>query len=216
MRGVRRTRAEARTSTNHSFGRFPSMSTAAIHRPLVLADTLSGSRLRDAALVAGGAGLTVLGAQIAIHVPPSPVPVTGQTLAVVIAGAALGARRGAASQLLYLLLGLFLPVYSDGASGIDVIWGATGGYIVGFIVAAGLIGWIAERGYDRHRITAMLAFAAGQLAIFAIGVPWLAVSTGMSWGDAIHNGFIIFIAGGIMKAVLAGMITPAAWRFVNR
>jgi biotin transport system substrate-specific component len=192
------------------------MSTAAIHRPLVLADTLSGSRLRDAALVAGGAGLTVLGAQIAIHVPPSPVPVTGQTLAVVIAGAALGARRGAASQLLYLLLGLFLPVYSDGASGIDVIWGATGGYIVGFIVAAGLIGWIAERGYDRHRITAMLAFAAGQLAIFAIGVPWLAVSTGMSWGDAIHNGFIIFIAGGIMKAVLAGMITPAAWRFVNR
>lgn len=192
------------------------MTSVALDRPLVLADVLPSSRVRDAALVAAGAGLTALGAQIAIHVPPSPVPVTGQTLAVVIAGAALGARRGALSQLLYVLIGLFLPVYSDGASGIDVIWGATGGYLVGFIVAAGLIGWIAERGYDRHRLTAIATFAAGQLVVFGIGVPWLAISTGMDAADAIHNGFTIFIVGGIMKAVAAGLITPAAWRFVNR
>ena len=128
------------------------MTSVALDRPLVLADALP---LRDAVLVAGGAGLTILGAQIAIHIPPSPVPVTGQTLAVVVAGAALGARRGAASQLLYVLLGLFLPVYSDGASGIDVIWGATGGYLVGFVLAAGAIGWVAERGYDRRRVTAI-------------------------------------------------------------
>jgi biotin transport system substrate-specific component len=192
------------------------MTTVALDRPLVLADALPSSRLRDAALVAGGAGLTALGAQIAIHVPPSPVPVTGQTLAVVVAGAALGARRGAASQLLYVLLGLFLPIYSDGASGIVVIWGATGGYLVGFVLAAGLIGRVAEQGFDRRRRTAILAFAAGQLVVFGIGVPWLAVSTGMAWGDAIHNGFTIFIVGGIMKAVLAGFATPAAWRFVNR
>ena len=124
------------------------MSTLVLDRPVVLADAIP---VRDAVLVAGGAGLTVLGAQIAIHIPPSPVPVTGQTLAVVVAGAALGARRGAASQLLYVLLGLVLPVYSDGESGLDVIWGATGGYLVGFVVAAGLIGWVAERGYDRRR-----------------------------------------------------------------
>ena len=184
-----------------------------LDRPVVLADALP---LRDAVLVAGGAGLTVLGAQIAIHVPPSPVPVTGQTLAVVVAGAALGARRGALSQLLYVLLGLALPVYADGESGFDVIWGATGGYLVGFVIAAGLIGWVAERGYDRKRLSAILTFAGGQLVIFGIGVPWLAVSTGMAWGDAVHNGFVIFIVGGLMKAVLAGLITPAAWRLVRR
>ena len=204
-------------SRGWAFARFARpMSTAVLDRPLVLADALPSSRLRDAALIAGGAGLTVLGAQVAVHVPPSPVPVTGQTLAVVIAGAALGARRGAASQLLYVLLGLFLPVYADGASGIEVIWGATGGYLIGFIAAAALIGWVAERGHDRRTLTAIGTFAAGQLVVFGIGVPWLALSTGMAWGDAIHNGFTIFIVGGLMKAVLAGLLTPAAWRAVNR
>src|SRR5688572_31687423 len=104
----------------------------------VLVDAFPGAWARDVALVFAGALLTVLGAQIAIPVPPSPVPVTGQTLAVVIAGAALGWRRGAASQLLYVAMGLVLPVYADGASGLDVVWGATGGYLVGFVVAAGL------------------------------------------------------------------------------
>jgi biotin transport system substrate-specific component len=182
----------------------------------VLADAIPGARVRDAALVLSGALLTVLGAQIAIDVPPSPVPITGQTLAVVLAGGALGARRGAASQALYLVLGLFLPVYSDGDQGFDVIWGATGGYIVGFIVAAYLVGALAERGADRRPLIASAAFAAGQLSIFAIGVPWLKVATGMSWGDAIHNGFTIFIVGGIVKAVLAGGLAPGLWRLVNR
>ena len=182
----------------------------------VLVDALPGTWARDVALVIAGALLTVLGAQIAIHVPPSPVPVTGQTLAVVIAGAALGWRRGAASQLLYVLLGLFLPVYSDGASGPDVIWGATGGYLVGFVIAAALIGRLAELGADRRPHIAFLAFCAGQLAIFGIGVPWLQVSTGMAWGDAIHNGFTIFIAGGIIKALVGAAVIPAAWRFVKR
>lgn len=184
--------------------------------PLVLADALPGARTRDAVLVVAGALLTVLGAQIAIHVPPSPVPITGQTLAVVVAGAALGARRGAASQLLYVALGLFLPVYADGGSGFDVIWGATGGYLVGFVLAAGMVGWAAERGADRRPVLAATTFAAGQLLIFAIGVPWLKVATGMAWGDAIHNGFAIFIVGGIVKALAAGALTPSAWRLVRR
>jgi biotin transport system substrate-specific component len=167
-------------------------------------------------LIGGGALLTVIGAQIAIAVPPSPVPITGQTLAVVLAGGALGARRGAASQLLYVLLGLFLPVYSDGDQGFDVIWGATGGYLVGFVVAAWIVGSLAERGADRRPLTAFAAFAGGQLSIFAIGVPWLKVATDMTWADAIHNGFTIFIVGGIVKALLAGAALPTAWRLVNR
>ena len=182
----------------------------------VLADAIPGARTRDAALVCAGALLTVLGAQISIHVPPSPVPITGQTLAVVLAGGALGARRGAASQALYVALGLFLPVYSDGESGFDVIWGATGGYLVGFVVAAAIVGKLAEHGADRRPLVASAAFAAGQLSIFAIGVPWLKVATDMSWGDAIHNGFAIFIVGGLIKAALAGALIPGAWRLVNR
>ena len=190
--------------------------TPALRRPLVLADLVSGTRTRDVLLIAGGALLTVLGAQVSIHVPPSPVPITGQTLAVVVAGAALGANRGALSQLLYVTLGLFLPVYSDGASGFDVIWGATGGYLVGFVLAAYAIGWLAEHGADRKPVIAFASFVAAQLLIFGIGVPWLKVSTGMDWSTAIHDGFTIFIIGGVIKAMAAGAITPAAWRAVRR
>jgi len=195
------------------------LSTAAAvpQRPaVVLADVIPGTWARDVVLVIAGALLTVLGAQIAIHVPPSPVPVTGQTLAVVIAGASLGARRGAASQALYLVLGLFLPVYADGEQGLQVIWGATGGYIVGFVVAAYLIGRLAEMGADRKLHLAFLSFCAGQLAVFGIGVPWLKVAADLSWADAFHHGFVLFIAGGLMKAALAGALTPLAWRGVRR
>jgi biotin transport system substrate-specific component len=185
-------------------------------RGVVLADALPGERVRDIALVLGGAALTALGAQIVIHTSASPVPITGQTLAVVIAGGALGARRGMLSQLLYVLAGFLLPIYSDGASGPDVLWGATGGYLIGFILAAYIIGSLAERGADRHAVPAFLAFALAQLSVFAIGVPWLKVSAGMDWGTAIHSGFTVFIIGGLIKAVLAGVLTPAAWRFVKR
>jgi biotin transport system substrate-specific component len=194
-----------------------SMPMSAVAAPRgVLGDLVLPAKGRTAVLVAGGALLTVLGAQISIPVPPSPVPITGQTLAVVLAGAALGARRGAASQALYLLLGLFLPVYADGEQGLEVVWGATGGYLVGFIVAAALVGALAERGADRRHVRAFAAFAVGQLAIFGIGVPWLKASTGMAWEDAIHNGFVIFIVGGLIKAALAAGLTSSAWRLARR
>jgi biotin transport system substrate-specific component len=183
---------------------------------MVLGDVIPGDRVRDVALVLAGAALTALGAQIAIHTGASPVPITGQTLAVVVAGAALGSQRGMLSQLLYVVVGLFLPVYSDGASGVDVIWGATGGYLVGFIVAAWIVGRMAEGGADRRFGSATIAFALGQLSIFAIGVPWLKVSTGMDWSTAIHDGFTIFIIGGLIKAALAGGLAPAAWRLVKK
>lgn len=195
------------------------MSTSAIpvHRARpVLADALPASRVRDALLVAAGALATALLAQVAIPVPPSPVPVTGQTLAVVLAGSCLGARRGAASQLLYVLLGLVLPVYADGGQGLEVLWGASGGYLLGFVLAAGAIGWMAERGADRRMSLAVPTFLVGQLLVFGIGVPWLKLATGMSWSTAFQNGFVVFLLGGLIKALLAGVLTPSAWRLVRR
>ncbi len=188
----------------------------AVSPPRVLADVLPHSGARDAVLVVAGALLTVLGAQVAIHVPPSPVPITGQTLGVVLAGAALGARRGAASQLLYVLAGFALPVYADGEQGVDVLVGATGGYLVGFVVAAAIVGRMAEVRADRRVVAAFTAFCGGQLAIFGLGVPWLKVAADLTWGDAIHHGFTIFIVGGVVKALIGAAALPGAWRLVAR
>ena len=190
--------------------------TATATRPVLADVVFPGARVRDAVLIACGAGLTILGAQITIQTGVSPVPITGQTLGVVLAGAALGARRGMASQLLYVLLGLLLPVYADGEQGFDVIWGATGGYLIGFIAAAGVIGALAERGADRKPLVAFGAFVAAQLVIFGLGVPWLKVATDMSWGDAVHYGFTLFIVGGLIKALAGAALTPSAWRLVKR
>ena len=190
------------------------MNTVALPRYTVLADGFP--RVNDAVLVLSGALLTALFAQISIPVPGSPVPITGQTLAVGLVGATLGARRGAASLALYAVLGLFLPFYADGASGWDVIWGASGGYIVGFIVAAGVIGWLAEHGADRHVLLAFCAFVVGQLVIFAFGLAGLKLAVGESWSWTLHNGFTIFIVGGIVKAVIGAIALPSAWRIVRR
>jgi biotin transport system substrate-specific component len=184
--------------------------------PVVLGDVVPGDRVRDAVLVVGGAALTALMAQIAIDVPPSPVPITGQTLAVGLVGATLGARRGATSMALYAFLGLFLPVFSEGSSGWHVIWGATGGYILGFIVAAYAIGWMAERGADRKVLTAFASFIVGQLIIFAFGLTGLKISVEESWGWTIHNGFSIFIVGGLVKAAIGAAVLPSAWSLVRK
>ena len=185
-------------------------------RHTVLADVIPGARVRDAILVVSGALLTALFAQIAINVPGSPVPITGQTLAVGLVGASLGLRRGMASLSLYAVLGLFLPFYADGDSGWDVIWGASGGYIVGFILAAGFIGWMAERGADRSVVLAFLAFVGGQLLIFAFGLAGLKIAVDESWGWTIHNGFTIFIVGGLVKAAIGAAVLPSAWGLVRR
>jgi biotin transport system substrate-specific component len=193
----------------------PSLDTA-LPRRAVLADTIPQVRVRDATLVLAGALLTALLAQIAIDVPPSPVPVTGQTLAVGLVGATLGARRGAASLLLYGILGLFLPFYADGESGWHVVWGASGGYIVGFVFAAGAIGWLAERGADRKALAAFAAFVIGQLIVFAFGLVGLKIAVDQSWGWTIHNGFSIFIVGGLIKALVGALVLPSAWTLVRR
>ncbi len=186
------------------------------HRQPVLADELPGSIARDIALVVAGALFTALLAQITVSVPGSPVPITGQTLAVGLVGATLGMSRGAASLALYAVLGLFLPFYADGASGWSVIWGASGGYIVGFIFAAGAIGWFAQHGGDRRIISTFLGFVVGQLIIFAFGLVGLQLATGEDWGWVVHNGFTIFIVGGLIKAAVGAVVLPSAWLLVDR
>ena len=184
-------------------------------RPVVLADLIPGGRVRDAVLVVSGAALTGLCAQLSIHTPLSPVPFTLQTFAVLLTGAALGAHRGALGQMLYVALGLALPFYSDGASGPDVLFGVTGGYLFGFILAGYAVGRLAELRQDRTFTRAFPAFCVGQLIIFGIGVPWLAISANMTPSEAIAAGFTPFILGGILKSALAGLMLPAAWKLVG-
>lgn len=185
--------------------------------PQVLGDVLPATRVRDAALVVGAALLTAICAQISIPVPGDPVPITGQTFAVLLSGAALGANRGSLAMALYLALGLVgLPVYSDGSSGFEVVWGATGGYLVGFIVAAYVVGRLAEARLDRSPWKALPLFTLGSLIVFAIGVPWLAVAADLTAGKAIELGFVPFILGGIVKAAAAAGVLPAAWRLAGR
>lgn len=185
-------------------------------RPLVLADLVPGTRVRDAVLVVSAALFTAVLAQVAIPVPGSPVPITGQTLAVVLTAAALGPVRGLAGQALYLLLGAVgLPFYSEASGGLEVVAGATGGYLVGFLPAAFLIGLAARHGLDRAPWKALPLFVAGQAVIFAIGVPWLAVVADLSAAEALEAGLYPFIVGGLVKAALAGVLLPGAWRLAR-
>ncbi len=186
-------------------------------RPLVLADLVPAVRARDVGLVALGVLFTALLAQVAVPVPGSPVPITGQTLAVVLTAASLGPLRGTAVQALYLLTALAgLPFYAEASGGYEVVFGATGGYVVGFIPAAYLIGLAAEHGADRHLLKSVPLFVAGQAVIFAVGVPWLALSTGQSFPWALENGFYPFILGGIVKAAIAAVVLGGAWQVVRR
>ena len=182
----------------------------------VLADVLPGARTRDAVLVTSAALFTALLAQVVVPVAGSPVPITGQTLAVVLTAAALGPARGVAGQALYLLLGAVgLPFYSEASGGLDVVAGATGGYLVGFLPAALLIGLAARQGQDRRVSRALPLFVAGQLVIFAVGVPWLAVAADLSAAQALEAGFTPFLVGGLVKAAIAGLLLPGAWRLVR-
>lgn len=186
-------------------------------RPLVLADLVPAVKARDAGLVLLGVLFTALLAQVAIPVPGSPVPITGQTLAVVLTAAALGPVRGISVQVGYILAGMVgLPFFADHSGGLHVVLGATGGYLIGFVPAAYLMGLAARRGADRKPWTSLPLFAAGQAVIFAVGVPWLAVSAGMSAHQALDAGFYPFILGGIVKAIVATGVLGSAWAIVRR
>ncbi len=166
--------------------------------------------------VTGFALLTALFAQFTIRLPFTPVPITGQTFAVLLSGAALGMWAGGASQLLYLVLGTFMPFYADGASGTEVLFGATGGYLFGFVVAAALVGKLAERHHDRRVISAVTAFLTGSLIIYVFGVIGLMAAAEMDLVTALELGVAPFILGDVIKAYATGLLLPAAWRLTNR
>ena len=183
---------------------------------LVLADRVFGRSLPlDVILVAAGAALTAVAAQVAV--PLYPVPITGQTLAVLLVGATLGAARGAISLAFYAVLGIVgLPVFSDQTSGLDVILGPTGGYIVGFIVSAALVGWLSERAWERRILKALATFSAGTLVVFAVGLPWLAVALGLDLWQTLVGGLFPFLIGGAIKALIAAGLLPLAWWGADR
>lgn len=193
-----------------------SSTSATLPRPnvRVLADLLPGERVRDVLLIVGAASLVGILAQITIPVPGSPVPISGQTFGVLLAGAALGWQRAIAAMIVYALLGgLGMPWFSDGQSG----WGLpTMGYIVGFIFAAGAVGWLAGRGGDRTPLKTVAIMAIGSLIIYLFGVPWLMESTGMDLATALDKGFTPYLLGDIIKIALAAAILPAAWRLTGR
>jgi biotin transport system substrate-specific component len=182
-------------------------------RPIALV-VLPGSLLWKLALVLAGSALIAIAAQVRFPLPFSPVPVTGQTFAVLLVAAALG-RLGLASVIAYLAEGAGgLPVFAGGASGIAYMTGPTGGYLIGFALAAALIGSAVERGWDRHVVGALAAMAIGEVAIYACGLAWLArFPLPVPLLDA---GLVPFIPGDLFKMALATFALPAAWRLVRR
>ena len=182
--------------------------------PITIAERVN-ARVRDVTLVAIGAAFIYLTALFVI--PHEPVPWTGQTFGVLFVGCALGQRRGFAAVALYVLLGVIgLPFFAEHQGGIDVLWGATGGYLVGFIVAGAIVGRLAELGWDRHIGGAVGAMLIGSAVIYAIGVPWLKVVTGMSWSEAVAAGLTPFIVWDLAKLLVAAGIFPTAWWLIGR
>ena len=172
--------------------------------------------LRDVLLILGGSLSLAALAQIEIFLPFTPVPITGQTFGVLLLGAALGSRRGAASILAYLAEGASgLPFFAGGASGARVLGGPTAGYLLGFVVAAFVVGWLAERGLERGVRTSIIPFLAGTIAIYAFGIAWLSFVLG-SLSRAVALGLLPFLLGDAIKLVAASLVLPAAWKLVKR
>lgn len=209
-----------------SMGRLPSMDRlSARERGITIGDFLVpirvadgiGVRVRHVALILAGVVLISLAAQVRFYLPGNPVPVTGQTLAVLLVGGALGLRRGVAATALYLALGVAgLPVFADGKHGLAILTGVTGGYLVGFVVSSAIVGKLAEFGWDRRVSGAIGMLVVGSIPIYAIGVPWLAYSVHKPLDWAIGIGLTPFVIGDVLKIALAAVLFPAAWWVVGR
>jgi biotin transport system substrate-specific component len=185
---------------------------------VITAAVLPRSTAMHVGLVVSFALLTALAAQVEFPLPFTPVPITGQTFAVLLAGAALGSRLGAASQGVYWALGAVgLPFYSGGDGGWQTATGATAGYLVGFIVAAYVVGLLAERRQDRNVLTAVPAFLTGTAVIYLFGVGWLwySVDAFATAEGAMAAGLTPFVIGDLVKIGLAGVLLPTAWRLIG-
>lgn len=190
---------------------------AAAVMPRRWADDRAARTVYTLALTAGFALLTALFAQISIPLWFTPVPITGQTFAVLLSGAVLGARAGAGSQLLYWAMGAAgLPFYAGGSGGWTSATGATAGYLLGFIVAGYAVGYLAEQRQDRRFSTSIGAFLTGTFIIYVLGVAGL-MRTFPDWAftEAIERGVAPFLAGDAIKLLLAASLLPTAWKLVG-
>ena len=200
------------------------LSTRARHIALVVAGAVLIALTANLQIVLAGQTI-VLPGDVRVTLPTSPVPITAQTFAVLLVGGALGLRRGVLAVGLYLVAGLLLPVYAGHASGLDTflgrddghwVLGATGGYLLGFLLASALVGRLAELGWDRHVGGAVVAMLIGNLAIYLVGIPWLMAATGFDLATAIDKGLAPFVFGDLLKLALAGIAFPVAWWVVGR
>ncbi len=186
----------------------------------VIGDGQAARWVRAAILVAAGAALTALSAQVVWYAPWNPlVPYTFQTASVLLVGTVLGSQLGAASMLLYIAMGAAgLGVFSGGSSGLttDGSLSATVGYLGGFVLAAALVGWLAERGWDRSPATTIGLMVLGNLVIYAVGVPVLIGVTGLDFATALQVGALDFVPWDLIKIVAAAAILPLAWLAVGR
>lgn len=186
----------------------------------VLADKFLARRttIADLSLILLGSLVVAVAAQISI--PLQPVPITGQTFAVLLVGMVLGSRRGALALAAYLAEGIAgLPVFAEAKFGLATVLGPTGGYLVGFIAAAWLVGWLAERGWDRNLFATLAAMAAGNVVIYAFGLAWLStfpfVNGLLGEAGLLTLGMIPFLFGDAIKAILAALLLPTAWKLIK-
>lgn len=188
-----------------------------VSHPRVLIDSVwtADGLARDLGLVIGGSLVIAAAAQVRLFLPFTPVPVTGQTFAVLLIGALFGARRGAATAMTYLALGVMgLPVFAAAPPGPAALVSPTAGYLAGFVAAAWVTGTLSEKGWDRKPWTAALAMTLGSCVIFACGLLWLGRFTG--WNSVLQTGLFPFIPGDLLKIALATAILPAGWRFLGK
>ncbi|MGB7876433.1 MAG: biotin transporter BioY [Anaerolineales bacterium] len=170
--------------------------------------------LRDLLLITISVLFVAALAQVKIPLPFTPVPLTGQTFAVLLVGAALGSKRGAASLALYTLMGaLGLPFFAGGASGLAYLSGPTLGYLVGFVAAAYVVGLLAEKGLERSVRTSLVPFLIGTLIIYIFGAGWLTILFGVE--QALALGVLPFLVGDAIKMALAALALPVAWKLVK-
>lgn len=187
----------------------------AIARPGPIVDRLGTRRLaRDAVLVVTASLFTAVMAQLQVRLSFTPVPITGQTLAFLVAGASLGSWRGGLSQVLYVLMGAVgLPLFAGQGHGVATLLGPSGGYLVGGIACAFGVGLLAERGWDRRPWTALVTFAVGELLVYGPGLANLARFVGS--GQLFVDGLYPFVPGDVIKMLAAAAVLPLAWRLVG-
>jgi biotin transport system substrate-specific component len=194
------------------------MSSTALVPTLVRPSNRVVALVADAVLVALGVALIAASAQFSIHLPHTPVPITGQTFAVLLVGGAYGAVRASATLATYLIAGgIGLAVFEGHSSGWDVLRfsSATGGYLVGMLVAAGLVGWLADRGWDRNAARSLPAMVLGNIVIYVFGATWLAHAYDLTAAQTWDLGIKDFLVGDAIKILLAAGLLPAGWKVVD-